>query len=56
MVLVTTTNVATGAIAGRVTLRKLAHGPAYKPSDMLKTDRVHHRGTHAYIGGSHAAE
>jgi phenylalanine-4-hydroxylase len=36
--------------------RKLATGPTYKPGDMLKSDRIHHRGTHAYVGGSHAAE
>ena len=34
----------------------LRSGPTYKPGDVLKTDRVHHRGTHAYVGGSHAAE
>ncbi len=36
--------------------RTLATGATYKPGDVLKTDRVHHRGTHAYVGGSHAAE
>jgi phenylalanine-4-hydroxylase len=36
--------------------RKLETGPTYKPGDVLKTDRVHHRGTHTYVGGSHAAE
>src|SRR5215467_8444466 len=36
--------------------RKLQAGATYKPGDVLKTDRVHHRGTHAYVGGSHAAE
>jgi phenylalanine-4-hydroxylase len=36
--------------------RKLQSGPTYKPGDVLKTDRVHHRGTHVYVGGSHAAE
>jgi phenylalanine-4-hydroxylase len=36
--------------------RVLATGPTYKPGDVLKSDRVHHKGTHAYVGGSHAAE
>ena len=36
--------------------KKLATGATYKPGDVLATDRVHHRGTHTYIGGSHAAE
>jgi len=36
--------------------RKLQTGPAYKPGDIVAGDRVHHRGTHAYVGGSHAAE
>jgi phenylalanine-4-hydroxylase len=35
--------------------RKLASGPAYRPGDVLKSDRVHHLGTHLYVGGSHAA-
>jgi len=35
--------------------RKLAEGPAYRPGDVLTADRVHHKGTHAYVGGSHAA-
>ncbi len=34
---------------------KLASGPNYSPGDVLAGDRVHHRGTHTYIGGSHAA-
>jgi phenylalanine-4-hydroxylase len=34
--------------------RKLATGPAYKPGDILPSDRVHSRGTHTYVGGSHA--
>jgi phenylalanine-4-hydroxylase len=34
---------------------KLAAGSTYKPGDILATDRVHHRGTHTYVGGSHAA-
>ena len=33
--------------------RKLARGPNYKPGDILACDKLHHRGTHAYIGGSH---
>jgi len=36
--------------------RKLETGPTYKPGDILTSDQVHHRGTHAYVGGSHAAE
>jgi phenylalanine-4-hydroxylase len=36
--------------------RKLATGPTYKPGDVLKSDRVHHSGSHSYVGGSHAAE
>jgi phenylalanine-4-hydroxylase len=35
--------------------RKLQSGATYKPGDVLKTDRVHHKGTHAYVGGTHAA-
>jgi len=34
---------------------KLQGGPAYKPGDILPSDRLHHRGTHTYVGGSHAA-
>lgn len=34
--------------------RRLASGPAYKPGDVLASDRVHTRGTHSYVGGSHA--
>jgi phenylalanine-4-hydroxylase len=34
--------------------RKLETGPNYKPGDVLKTDRVHNRGTRTYVGGSHA--
>jgi phenylalanine-4-hydroxylase len=34
---------------------KLAAGANYKPGDVLESDRVHHRGTHTYVGGSHAA-
>ena len=34
---------------------QLKAGPTYKPGDILATDRVLHRGTHAYVGGSHAA-
>lgn len=36
--------------------KRLATGQTYKPGDVLATDRVHHRGTHTYVGGSHAAE
>jgi phenylalanine-4-hydroxylase len=35
--------------------RKLGHGPVFKPGDLLPTDGVHTHGTHAYVGGSHAA-
>jgi phenylalanine-4-hydroxylase len=35
---------------------KLQSGATHKPGDILATDRVHHRGTHTYVGGSHAAE
>ena len=35
--------------------RKLAAGATYKPGDILASDHVHHRGTHTYVGGSHAA-
>ncbi len=35
---------------------KLQSGPAYRPGDILATDRLHTRGTHTYVGGSHAAE
>ncbi len=34
---------------------RLASGPAYKPGDVLAEDAVHTRGTHSYVGGSHAA-
>jgi phenylalanine-4-hydroxylase len=34
--------------------RKLATGPTFKPGDVLAADRVDHRGTHTYVGGSHA--
>jgi phenylalanine-4-hydroxylase len=34
---------------------KLAAGSTYKPGEILPSDRVHHRGTHTYVGGSHAA-
>ena len=33
---------------------RLSRGPNYKPGDVLPADRVHTRGTHSYIGGSHA--
>ena len=36
--------------------KKLASGPTYQPGDVLPGDRVHHRGTRTYVGGSHAAE
>ena len=36
--------------------RKLATGPTYKPGEIVSGDHVQHRGTHAYVGGSHAAE
>jgi phenylalanine-4-hydroxylase len=35
--------------------RKLAAGASYEPGDVLPTDRIHNRGTHTYVGGSHAA-
>jgi phenylalanine-4-hydroxylase len=35
--------------------RKLETGPDHKPGDVLSGDRVHTRGTHTYVGGSHAA-
>jgi hypothetical protein len=34
----------------------LQTGPTHKPGDILGTDHLHHRGTHSYVGGSHAAE
>jgi len=36
--------------------RKLANGPSYKPGDVLATDHLYTKGTHTYVGGSHAAE
>lgn len=36
--------------------RKLETGPTYKPGEIVSGDHVQHRGTHAYVGGSHAAE
>jgi phenylalanine-4-hydroxylase len=36
--------------------RKLENGPTYKPGDILATDHLHTKGTHTYVGGSHAAE
>jgi phenylalanine-4-hydroxylase len=36
--------------------RKLESGPTYKPGDILPADHLHTKGTHSYIGGSHAAE
>jgi phenylalanine-4-hydroxylase len=35
--------------------RKLASGPTYRPGDMLPSDGIITRGTHSYVGGSHAA-
>jgi phenylalanine-4-hydroxylase len=35
--------------------QKLATGPTYKPGDLLPADEILTRGTHAYVGGSHAA-
>jgi phenylalanine-4-hydroxylase len=35
--------------------RKLETGPSYRPGDVLSADQVHTHGTHAYVGGSHAA-
>lgn len=35
--------------------KRLESGPTYKPGDILPVDRVDHRGTHSYSGGSHAA-
>ena len=35
---------------------KLKSGPTYKPGDILAGDHVHHRGSHTYVGGSHAAK
>jgi phenylalanine-4-hydroxylase len=34
---------------------RLATGPSYRPGDVLPSDHVHTRGTHTYVGGSHAA-
>ncbi|MEJ1970503.1 MAG: hypothetical protein WDN03_18025 [Rhizomicrobium sp.] len=34
---------------------KLERGPTYKPGDILPADRLFTRGTHTYVGGSHAA-
>jgi len=34
--------------------RRLQSGPVYTPGDVLPSDRVHTRGTHSYVGGSHA--
>ena len=33
---------------------RLETEPSHKPGDVLSTDRVHTRGTHTYVGGSHA--
>jgi phenylalanine-4-hydroxylase len=34
---------------------KLQHGATHKPGDILASDRLFTRGTHTYVGGSHAA-
>lgn len=34
---------------------KLAAGASHRPGEVLFSDHVHHRGTHTYVGGSHAA-
>ena len=36
--------------------QKLANGPTYKPGDILAADHLYTKGTHTYVGGSHAAE
>jgi phenylalanine-4-hydroxylase len=36
--------------------RRLATGANYRPGDILPGDKVLTRGTHSYVGGSHAAE
>jgi len=36
--------------------KRLESGPTYKPGDLVASDRVLTRGTHTYVGGSHAAE
>ncbi len=36
--------------------RRLDAGPSYRPGDLLASDRVLTRGTHSYVGGSHAAQ
>jgi len=33
---------------------KLETGPSYKPGDILSKDHLHTRGSHTYVGGSHA--
>ena len=35
---------------------KLAGGATFKPGDILPADRLHTKGTHTYVGGSHAAD
>jgi phenylalanine-4-hydroxylase len=35
--------------------QKLSSGPTYKPGDLLPTDDIITRGSHSYVGGSHAA-
>jgi len=35
--------------------QKLKSGPAYEPGTILPAERLHHRGTHRYVAGSHRA-
>lgn len=35
---------------------RLQAGQTYRPGDVLGSDRLHNRGTHSYVSGSHAAE
>ncbi|MBV9331763.1 MAG: phenylalanine 4-monooxygenase [Alphaproteobacteria bacterium] len=35
--------------------QKLANAPSHSPGDIVEGDQVLQRGTHAYVGGSHAA-
>jgi len=35
--------------------QRLETGPTHAPGDVLAGDDVHHRGTHSYLSGSHAA-
>lgn len=36
--------------------QRLGTGPAYRPGDILPQDGIVSRGTHTYVGGSHAAQ